>query len=190
MSKEKYPTQPLKNIKQPESSHNELENFRNELKPIFNERFITYGHGTQPEFAENILKEGLYAKQDNILTTAIGLDNTEEGLREILNWKHLGAKAIIVLMFPAGKITNEKQIWEENKNISSSYDNSYFIPTKFIKGYIDVDSKKLILNDKFEENPIIKEFKPLTQDSLSTNKKREKIEIVTLDDSDSGVVVF
>lgn len=140
-------------------SPEELEEFRRELQPIFDERFITLGHGTRLGVAEDIMNSGLLAKAPEIATTTIGLENTEEGLNQILNWKHLNSKAIIVIMFPRDKRIHQSQVWEENKDADGPYDNKYILPSKFIKGYINVNSRKLILNDKFEENPEYKEAK-------------------------------
>jgi len=172
----------------------EMETFRQELSPIFDERFVTYGHGTRIEAAEQILREGLQAKQaPNLDTTAYGLENTNEGLNKIINWPHLDAKAIIVVMLPKnmershGGMGFDKHLWEDSNNEL----NPYRLPPKFIKGYIDVKNRKLILNPAFEESPDMPEPKIYKSAFEGRPKKAEgQIEIPTLNTNSSDQEIW
>lgn len=163
----------------------EIEAFKQELQPIFDERFITLGHGTRLEVAEAIMSEGLQSKVPEIATTTVGLENTEEGLNEIFNWKHLNSKAIIVIMFPRDRRIHQSQVWGENKDADEQYGNKYILLSKFIKGYIDVDSRKLVLNDKFEENPEINELK-IPEHKVHMGVKGGNIEVPNVSEIKEG----
>jgi hypothetical protein len=138
----------------------ELDAFKKELEPIFDERFYTLGHGASIQVAESILEKGLLAKTPAVDTTAYPLENAEKGIDLILNWPHHAAQAIIVLMFPKdvetsrGGISRDEHLWEEH---TADALNPYKLPPKYIKGYIDVHNKKFVANPAFEENPTMPE---------------------------------
>jgi|GEM_PF-3808401 len=146
------------NSSAPESSDQRLERFREELAPIFDERFVTLGHGTRLDVAEQILERGLEMKSPMLQSTTIGLENSDEDMGKILNWGHNNAKAVVVVMIPKdARLSMERQeeIIDPNDDVNE-YGNPWVLPPRFIKGYIDTERQQLILNPLFEENPSIR----------------------------------
>ncbi|MEK7188112.1 MAG: hypothetical protein AAB691_04690 [Patescibacteria group bacterium] len=137
-------------------SEADLEALRQELVPIFDPRFSTAGHGTNLEAAEQAIQEGLYARQaPSLETTALGLEDNDKDLKKILAWPHGKPQAIVIIMLPRdmertyGGVGPEEHLWESSNNEL----NPYRLPKKYIKGYINIEERKLVLNPAFEENP-------------------------------------
>jgi hypothetical protein len=63
----------------------------------------------------------------------------------------------------------DEHLWED----SESELNPYKLPAKYIKGYIDVDKRKLVLNPNFEENPDMP--RPIIVDSEEFKRKKQDI---------------
>lgn len=148
-----------------------IEVLKKELEPIFDEEHHSVGHGTSSEAsARRILEEGLLSKNRTLFSTTMLLENSEKGIKEILNWKHHDLKYIVVAMvrkdIPKSQISHfgDEHLWEElpdgDPNAGTG---QYRLPSKYIRGYIDVDSNKLVLNTKYESNPETPE--PLMPDS-------------------------
>jgi hypothetical protein len=150
----------------------ELESFRRNLAPLFDERFFTLGHGTRPETAEKILGTGLESKDDNIASTAIALTNDMEGTRNILHWPHHNFKAVVVVSIPKS-IPKNAELFEALSR-TSTYDNNYVLPPKYIRGYVDVATRSFVPNPLFEEDPsyTMKELPahPLLNDAAEANE--------------------
>lgn len=113
-------------------------------------------HGTSIDCCKSIINDGLKNKTKSILSTCILKDNTDENLyTDILNWPHREYKGLALLAIPFecfGIRENIEPLWEnidDNTKLGGEYIQAYRIKPDFVFGYIDVNSKKIIKNDKF-----------------------------------------
>ncbi|HEY4487685.1 MAG TPA: hypothetical protein VI483_02885 [Candidatus Paceibacterota bacterium] len=139
-------------------SQAELSVFKNELAAAFEGPFAVLGHGTNISKAQAILTEGLKARTPLLQTTAVPLENTPRGMREILHWPHHDHKAIIVIAIPLTTPSNA----EFFDDIQTTYGEElpHILPPRFIRGYIDVENRKFIPNAGFEKNPTFRLKEP------------------------------
>ncbi|HWP61470.1 MAG TPA: hypothetical protein VN495_02620 [Candidatus Paceibacterota bacterium] len=136
----------------------ELRALQQELAPIFDTRFATFGHGTIIDKAPSILAEGLRAETPLLQSTVIPLEDTPRGMKTILHWPHNDHKAVIVVSIPNDAPTNAE--FFDPRPTESHYDQPYVLPPRFIRGYIDVAERKFVPNPAFEEHPMIKTRSP------------------------------
>lgn len=138
---------------------------KNNLKEIFAlPKFSTLGHGTTKENAEKILKVGLESANGALDETSISLDDsTDESFSKILHWPHHDYKVIVIIMIPNpdkgqfGGFHYFDSVFEElpedrkmDLMVGREFRKEYFIPPQFIKGYIDVNSLKLVPNNLYD----------------------------------------
>jgi hypothetical protein len=131
----------------------ELEELKIKFEGLFIPGFTVLGHGTtQIESAEKTFETGLESKIDDIHTTMIPLNKTEEGFDQILNWPHGESKYIVVVCLPnandaeMGGSRYFNSYFKELSSESTGYNNRYTISPKYVRGYFDM------LNLRFSEN--------------------------------------
>lgn len=138
---------------------------RSELKEVFNPSFSTLGHGTRLEKAQEILHQGLRAKHPELASTTIPLfdsskpyeDQVPQVVEQILHWPHLDEKAVVVVMIPnpqEGEQGGSKyfnSVFQELLEPDTGYNEHYFIPPSYIRGYVDVETKNLFLILNFNQ---------------------------------------
>jgi len=147
------------------------DNFKSELKPIFDPLFSTLGHGTRTDAAKQAMEDGLKAKTPDLFSTTIPLfDATktyEEQVDQVINtlthWPHLDSKAIVVVMIPnpeegeQGGSTYFNSVFEELPGGNTEHEERFVVPGKYIKGYVDIEKKEFIPNPNFDpEKPTLK----------------------------------
>jgi hypothetical protein len=136
------------------------------LEKVYDPRFSTLGHGTSLEKAQEILRDGLFAAQPSLLSTAVPLFDQSAPLEEqvdsvigrINNWVHYDKKnAVMVLMLP-NPGTDQPGGSEYFNSVfgNKAKDDllKYRIPPKYIKGFFDVDSGTFVENPMFTTSPI------------------------------------
>lgn len=159
---ERIPTQRQSQLAALES----LQAFREQIAPIFDERFVTLGHGTRLEVAAKIVAEGLEMKSPALQTTLIGIEGSDEGVRKILNWEHNQAKGIIIVMIPKDlPAVSQEQLLESVERQDAQFGNHWRLPPRFIKGYINAETKTFVPNPAFEESPHLENLTPREQQS-------------------------
>lgn len=140
-----------------------LETLKENLREIFDSpKYYIFGHGTNKEQAENILKIGLESATNSLDSSAIHLDNTEDTYNKILHWPHYNYKFIVIIAIPhqapgeMGGYYYYDNLFDElpedrkrDPRAGSEFRKEYYIKPQFIKGYIDVDSLSLIKNDLY-----------------------------------------
>jgi len=151
-----------------------LSDLRSELKEVFNPSFSTLGHGTRVEAAQEILQQGLRAKQPDLYSTTVPLfdgskpyeEQVTQVVEQISHWPHLDAKAVVVVMIPnpqegeQGGSRYFNSVFQELPEPDTGHNTRYLIPPSYIRGYVDVETQKFIPNPKFRpEKPTVKDDK-------------------------------
>jgi hypothetical protein len=152
-----------------------LVKLRAELGPIFSENYYTFVHLTPgSEEAEYIMKNGLgFIAPGMTYSTSLILDQPESLRRfsgTTFQRKGKATEAIIILMFPKSQMKLNEGILSAKNDLDflkdvepddhlktvelvSKREFRWKIEPKYIRGYWDIKAKRLVLNDKFEENP-------------------------------------
>lgn len=138
----------------------DVASLRNELREIFTPDFNIAGHGTTLGSADQILQEGiLTGSKDSWDTSMIPIDLSDKSLRMILNWPHKKAKAIIVVMVPPMPDDMKNQGMGVERYVNSIFQevtieergyHGFTVPPKYLRGYINVETKKFIPNALFD----------------------------------------
>ena len=153
------------------------------LEDIFKKYFVPsysyLGHGTSKRCADSIMKEGLYARCDDLLSTTIPLcDCRSPAMREcidkILNWPHRNYENVVIVAIPNPRDKKKSgfhyfnsvfEELEDNNKINQGIggiDRGYKIPTEFIVGYVDVKNKCFVENPKYDSNRVV-DFKTIPE---------------------------
>lgn len=113
-------------------------------------------HGTNEEIAPLIADTGLQYNYPQLLSTVV-IQETEFGVKPVeytnfsglLNWPHKNYKGLVLVAIPYECFYKEG-LWEHYKD--SQYGQNYRIPAEFIRGYVDVPFRKIVLNPKYKRD--------------------------------------
>ncbi len=173
------------------------------LKELYEpSKYSLFAHGTSVETAKKIIKTGLEARNNDLPETVKTLFDSnksfekqpDEYFKQFLHWPHRNYKGIVLIALPnpaqndVGGLRYFNNVFEElpqEKIVDlgiQGFDKRYVIPTRFIKGYIDIEKLKLVKNETYDSNAKIKitELNKVVVDSLFDNAKEgndEKISI-------------
>lgn len=144
------------------------------LKGLFESPNMIFGHGTTPELAQQILQGGLETQSADIQSTAVPLFENAKSYAEqaadvhnqISNWAHQDSRAVVLVAVPhmpegtqGGVIAYMNAVFEDlpedhpARNLPI-YQRNYRIPSAYIAGYVDVETKRFIPNPAFDPQPI------------------------------------
>ena len=134
--------------------------FLNKIVDLFNKDSIYRVHGTtSKDAATSILKNGLniYAENPTLDHTSlnIGYQNQKKLLEILLNYEHKGPLKHLIII----DAKDENIIIKENEH-GKEFGN---IPPQFIKGYIDVENKKVHYNKEWQGECINQKAEQNTQ---------------------------
>ena len=131
-----------------------INTFDNLMTKHDKEQTIIALHGTNPLLCESICENGLYYKSPSLDSTAVKQemalgqhDIKYKKYEQLLNWGHKDYKGLIILAIPYECFYKEG-LWNhfQETNSSAYGGQDYKIDPDFIVGYIDVNSKKIVLN--------------------------------------------
>ncbi|HOX97139.1 MAG TPA: hypothetical protein PL066_02185 [bacterium] len=161
----------MENIKPEKSEQEKIQILRENLKVLdVLDKYSILGHGTGKKVVQNIMENGLEARQVGLNLTTIPLfdshisyeEQDEQCFKSILNWPHNDYKIIVVVAIPnpkeneTGGLGYFNKVFKElsaDKSVKvgiQGADRSYVIPPEFIKGYIDVDTLQFVANPKYD----------------------------------------
>ncbi len=136
-------------------------NFINTFNEILSESEITnkffFMHGTATkEEAEEICKKGLETDYPELFYTADCIERKDKLLYDKLkSWPHWDRKYLIMILVSKQTGKGGIPIWEESK------DSIFRLSPIFIKGYLDINKKEIILNPRYNikdgENVLIED---------------------------------
>lgn len=137
------------------------------LRGLFESPDMVFGHGTTPDIAEKIMRDGLEARTDRIDETVLPLFDRSRGYdgqaaaarNQVLNWEHHGARAVVIVVVPkmpepASNIRRYVNSAFERIEESADGERPYRIPARYIRGYVDADKKVFIENPAFDPLPL------------------------------------
>lgn len=134
-----------------ETSNAWLETLKNILPPV-SKSFA--GHGTvTAETAASILEDGIFmSKHFELTETVVPLSKDVQKLQlAVENWKHKFAQYIVILEIPDSY--KPYDIMERGSYKKFHSGEMSHIPSRFVKGYLDIAKKTFIPNSRFEANP-------------------------------------
>jgi len=137
------------------------------LETIYKPGFSALGHGTSDEIAKTILANGLEARSNDLSQTAVPLLEYDKSILEqdseifLKPWPHRNYRYVVIIQIPNPGINQPggnryfNSIFEslpDDRKVEvgiQGADKSYYIPSRFIQGYINLDTLDLIENPGF-----------------------------------------
>ena len=120
---------------------------------------VVWGHGTSSkELADRILENGITGNEAyGLMEMAIPLsdpdktksDNSQLIVNSLNNWPHKNCKYVIIVEIPQGH--RAAQVTETFFDEKLERERSR-LPSRFVKGYVNVSNYKLVENSLFQEN--------------------------------------
>jgi len=131
-----------------------IKEFNQILQRLDKEDTILYLHGTSPGSCPSIMDEGLRCGLPQITSTSCGQtmpagDESFEfqQFESLLNWGHKNYKGLVMLAIPYETFYKEGLFTQ--LSVDNGYSYKYLINPDFIVGYIDVNTKQIIMNPKY-----------------------------------------
>jgi len=161
----------MENITLEKSEQEKIQILRENLKVLdVLDKYSILGHGTGKKVVQNIMDDGLEARQVGLNLTTIPLfdshvpyaEQDEQCFKNILHWSHNDYKMIVIVAIPnpkengTGGLGYFNKVFMELSDDKSvkvgiqGADRSYVIPPEFIKGYIDVNTLQFVANPKYD----------------------------------------
>ena len=148
------------------------------FEELLNPQWSNMGHGTSPESAEVILKEGIRLNPNYGIPEIFHWpDNPsmESLQQEFNNWPHKNSKAIIVVSVHTEKYSFEDTILDEINDERKG--KRAYVDPKYIRGYYDVDRQQFVDNNVWDQNPTFLKkkrvfVKPHLPDTVNSSRKK------------------
>ncbi len=169
-----------------------IDKFDKLLTTLDNEETIVTIHGAPVGGCPGICEKGLIYKSPSINSAAYqqqmnyGQKEMHYGNYEgLLNWKHKDYKGLVIVAIPY-ECYYKEGLWNHFQNTDAgAYGiGDYNIDPDFIVGYIDVENKQIILNDKYNRKHdytgYVKDSE-LFREQLDMNNSKLKQELIELE---------
>ncbi len=163
------------------------------LETIYKPGFSTAGHGTTERVAKLILTNGLEARGNDLMSTSVPVISPRKPVEQQDRtkftdpWPHRGYKCVVIIQVPnpeKGQLGGSlhfnsifKELPEDRKvDIGvQGADRSYYIPTRFIQGYVNLETMNFTENPDFDPpNQLEVELPPPTRFARAATRAQVK----------------
>jgi len=147
-----------------------IRKFNNILEESLKEYNFLFLHGTYTkEDAEDICKYGLKCDYPELMYTSELIDKVDKLLYDKLkSWPHWDLKYLVMILVNKGTGKSGIPIWTQNQDLS------FTLNPEFLKGYIDVNNKQILLNPRYK---LEHNYSSLIEDTSYQTRTGKKLQI-------------